>query len=192
MVSPSRDFMDGTPDEQLVRRVLAGDSWASEALFRRHGPSILRLATHSVGSSEDANDIVQDTFAEIFESLGRLREHGAFRAWIFKIAVNRCRKLLRRRRIARVFGLDHTVEDERLAECAAPSASPEAVAELRRIDAVLGTVSADSRVAWTLRRVQGESPEQIAQFLGVSLATAKRRIADAQKAIDLHLNRNAP
>ena len=183
--SPLRQghFTADLSDADLVERSVAGDTWAQEALFRRYVKPVTRLVTHTLRSTRDTDDVVQDAFAEIFQRLGNVRDPSAFLSWLYKITVNRCRKVLRRRRLARMVGLDWTVEDERLEECAKSDASQYAVADLRSIDRSLDRLSADQRIAWVLRRVHGESPEAIAEFLDCSLATAKRRISEAHAAI---------
>jgi RNA polymerase sigma-70 factor, ECF subfamily len=182
-----RPVPESLSDGELVRRSLGGDDWAREALFRRHVAALTVMATNLLRVRADADDVAQDTFAEAYETLPRLRDPEAFRAWLFRIAVNRARKLMRRRRLARMLGLDRGVEDDGLARRPAPSASPEAILDLARVDTLMQKLPVEERLAWTLHHVEGESLESVAALLECSLSTAKRRLRGAEISIDAHV-----
>ena len=79
-----------------------------------------------------------------------------------------------------------------LEELAAGEASQEAVAQLRRVDAVLRTLPERAATVWTLRVVEGESLPSIAEICGVSLATVKRDLAGAQDEVRIALGDSPP
>ena len=181
---PSREAPD--LDARLVEAVLTGDRSAEESLYRRHAPSILRLATRLLRSHEDAMDVLQDTFVTAFEDLADLREQGAFRSWLHRIAVRLVHRRFRRRKLLGLLGLDRRDEIP-LESLADESASAEARVELRWLDAALAKIDERTRVAWMLRHVEGLSLEEIAVACECSLATAKRRIAAAEVIVEEHL-----
>lgn len=173
-----------TPDVcTLVARARTGDRWAREVLYREHLEGALRVAGFVLGRSADVEDVVQDAFVHAFERLGELRDPGAFGGWLRRIVVNLARARLRRRRFLRFFGLDHDAEDLAIEQWAARDASPEQRAELGNIARALRTVGADARAAWVLREVEGFQLDEIGEALGFSLATTKRRIVEAERAI---------
>ena len=69
---------------------------------------------------------------------------------------------------------------------ASPDASPHVRAQLAQIYALLRTLSADDRIAWTLRYIEGHELESVAELTRCSLATVKRRISRAQQFLDEH------
>jgi RNA polymerase sigma-70 factor (ECF subfamily) len=85
------------------------------------------------------------------------------------------------RRLRSWLGLADTAEHE---TPIASGASAEQRALLSRVYAILESLPVDVRIAWTLRHVEGEKLESVARLCGCSLATAKRRIASAQQAMD--------
>ncbi len=172
------------PDGDLVRRACAGDRGAEDDLYRRHASAIHRLVNRLLGSPQDAEDVMHDAFVQAFEKLDKLREPEAFRGWLRQIAVIRVRRVIRRRRLQRALGLLPAREDGGLERLAARTASPQVRAELAVVDRVLRQLSADERIAWTLRVVEGYKLEEVAELAGCSLATAKRRIAAAQRRMD--------
>lgn len=187
--SARRAFGGEVDDAELVRRAQAGEEWATEALFRRHVEGITRLCTRLVGRRADADDAVQDTFAEALRDLPKLREPEAFRGWLQRVAVNRSKKVYRKRRLLRTLGLDRGIDDATLTQLASEALGTEALTELTLIDAALRRLPTEQRIAWMLRYVQDETLESVAELMQCSLATAKRRVAAAQSALDVHLRR---
>lgn len=92
---------------------------------------------------------------------------------------------MRRRRLLMALGIA-SVEPVDLDAIAATDASPEIRAQLAQIYALLRTVPADERIAWTLRYIERHRLEVVAELVGCSLATAKRRIARAQAFLAEH------
>ena len=180
-----------TSDAELVSRAQRGDRWAQEAIFRRYVRDVTLLAEHLLGRREDANDVTQDTFASALSSLGSLREPTALRSWLLGIAVNRVRRRDRWTAWLRLLGLDRGLDDASLPMVASRDLSPEGHAELALVHAALSTLSADVRAAWILRHVEGEKLDAVAEILGCSLATAKRRIAVADARVQRHVDGGA-
>ncbi len=79
-------------------------------------------------------------------------------------------------------------ESESYEHVASPDASPEQRALLARAYAVLDKLPAAERVAWVLHEMEGEKLEDVARHLGCSLATVKRRIVAAKKALEENLS----
>jgi RNA polymerase sigma-70 factor (ECF subfamily) len=178
----------GPSDETLVLRARGSDTAATNAfelLYRRHAGTALNLAVRIQGSTSDVEDVVHDAFVRAHQRLGELREPAAFRSWLGSIVVRLVRTRLRRRRLVAVLGLA-TPEPVDLDAVAAPDADPEVRALLAQVYALLQTLPADERIAWTLRHVERHRLESVAELAGCSLATAKRRIARAQDFLEEH------
>jgi RNA polymerase sigma-70 factor (ECF subfamily) len=188
---PAHPFGSDATDAELVRRACEGDSWGQEVLFRRYVRDVTQLCTRLMGRREDADDVVQDAFAEALRDMGRLRDPDAFRSWLMRIAVNRCRKTYRRRKLSRALGLDRGYDDASLTQLGDRAASPETLVELELLDQVLRRLPTDQRIAWMLRHVEGETLEAVAELTGCSLATAKRRIDAGQVVLRAHVERRA-
>lgn len=85
-------------DEQLVAHVRRGDEVAFEVAFDRHGRAILSFCRHMLGSREEAEDALQQTFASAYRDLLRDERAINLKPWLFTIARNRCLSMLRARR----------------------------------------------------------------------------------------------
>lgn len=171
------------PDAALVSRVASHDTAAFELLYRRHAAFALNLAVRIQGSTQDVEDVVHDAFLRAHQRLAELRDASAFRAWLGSIVVRIVRTRLRNRRLLNVLGLANP-EPVDLEAIASQEANPESRAELAQIYALLQTLPADERIAWTLRYVERHRLEGVAELAGCSLATAKRRIAKAQRYLE--------
>ena len=178
-------------DGDLVRRVRNGDKWAEEALYHRHVRSVTRVVMRILARSGEAEDVVQDAFVIALNGIRDLRDVDVFGEWLLSIAVRHVYRRFRRWKVLRAVGLDRGHGDATLARQADPSASPETRAALSEIGRLLDTLSAEERVAWVLRRVEGEKVDRVAAACGCSRATAKRRIARADGIIRAHVQFSA-
>ena len=83
-------------DEQLVTLVRRGHDGAFEVLFRRYQPRLLAFCRHMLGSTEDAEDVLQESFASAHHAMIADERPIVARAWLYRIARNRCLDHLRR------------------------------------------------------------------------------------------------
>ena len=167
-------------DAKLVALASKGEVSAFEVLYRRYAAFAINLAVRIQGSGRDVEDIVHDAFLRAHDRLAELRDRQAFKGWLGAIVVSLIRTRLRRRRLMGAFGLGQN-EPVDLDSIAAETASPEARAQLAQVYALLQTMPADDRIAWTLRYVDQHRLEAVAELTGCSLATVKRRISRAQR-----------
>jgi RNA polymerase sigma-70 factor (ECF subfamily) len=170
-------------DEELVLLVQEGDRSAEDALVRRHARDVARIASRLLGSRDEMEDLSQDVFLAAFEQLGRLNKPAAFRGWLLRIAINKSRMRIRKRRVLRLLGLDRATPDASLEAIAATGLEPDARAELAEIDEVLWRLPVEQRIAWVLRHVEGHTVRDVSRLTGCSLATAKRRLAEAHRRV---------
>jgi RNA polymerase sigma-70 factor (ECF subfamily) len=184
-LAPAAPDSLGSADTELVASVRAHDSSAFEVLYRRHAEFAFNLAVRIQGSSSDVEDVVHDAFLRAQERLDDLRDAAAFRPWLGSIVVRLVRSRLRRRKLLGALGLT-APEPVDIDTIAAADADPEARALLAQVYALLQTLSADDRIAWTLRYVERHRLETVAVMMDCSLATAKRRISRAQRFLTEH------
>jgi RNA polymerase sigma-70 factor (ECF subfamily) len=149
--------------------------------FEEHSRYVAGLAFRLLGRDEEVDDLVQDVFLEAVRGLETLKEAGAVRGWLATLTVRLAGRRIRRRRIASFFGFGDDGPDEQVVSL---EASPEQRVLLSQVYRVLEKIPVDQRLAWTLRYIEGEQLEAVAELCGCSLATAKRRIAAAQAVIE--------
>jgi RNA polymerase sigma-70 factor (ECF subfamily) len=173
----------GPTDAALVVAARAGESWAQEALFRRHARMALGLAHRLLPQDDEVDDIVQDCFVSALKRLGSLDNPQAFAAWLGSIVVRAVGKRLRRRRLLTRLGL-RTPEEIDPDAIAAPSVPGDVAVELRRVYAIIAQLPAQARVVLVLRRVDGLEMPDIARRMGLGLSTVKRRLKTAEELLE--------
>jgi RNA polymerase sigma-70 factor (ECF subfamily) len=171
---PDRDDVD------LVRAFVSGESWAARAIWMRHAPMVHRLLKRALGPSPDREDLVQNVFMAAFARIRSLRDAGALRSFIYSIAVRTLKWELRRRRVRRILHLSPTGH---LPDLPVRATDSETRQILGRFYLLLDQLGANERAAFVLRHMEGEKLEEIAEHLGVSLATVKRWLNRASQKL---------
>lgn len=160
-------------DGDLVERARHGDLDAFGALVGRHRDHLLRYATHMLGSSDDAEEVVQDALVRAYRSLaGCDRER--FGAWLYRILVNRCRTAARRRR----WWWTRVADLERASGVSAPDAAIGA-GWRDEIDRALRSLPPDQREAFLLKHVDDLSYDEMSGITGASISALKMRVSRA-------------
>jgi RNA polymerase sigma-70 factor (ECF subfamily) len=155
------------------------------ALFQRFAPYVARIGLRLLGRESDVDDLIQEVFMAAFRQRHQVRDPLAFKSWLAIIAVRTARRQLRRRKLRGFVGLDTLAPSLELRDT---NMTPERRALLSRVYQVLDKIPVEQRLAWSLRFVEGEKLEQVAEHCGCSLATAKRRIAAAHARIQAELD----
>src|SRR5260370_36787436 len=86
-------------DRELVRRAQAEDQEAFEELVRRHHHRVFAVAGGILRNKEDVEDVAEQVFVKPYFSLKRLDQRAAFSTWLYKISVNECWDVLRKRKV---------------------------------------------------------------------------------------------
>lgn len=167
-------------DPELVRRCLAGENSAWEALLRTHTRKIFNLCYRFTGRPAEAEDLTQEVFIKIFQTLKTYdAAQGAFSTWLARVARNHLVDHYRRTKKDRATA---SLEDELggLEEEPSPTVEPVAQVESRErqelLQRALDRLSPDLREAVVLRDLQDLDYDEIAQVLGVPGGTVKSRI----------------
>lgn len=169
-------------DGAAVAMARAGDGDAFRVLVERHSGKLFRLAFRMTGSEEDAEDVVQETFLRVYRGLDRFDERAVFTSWLYRIAANYALDLLRIRRTRAAQSLtaadgDGPSLDEQIASS---EPGPERLAlngQVReRIASAMDELTAQERVAFTLRHFEGRTIEEISGALSLSTNAAKHAV----------------
>lgn len=166
--------MGGTLEEQeAIRQCQAGNLTALGALFELHQNSVFRTSYGIVRRHDLAEDVTQQVFVELFNSIRRYDVRRPFPPWLHRIAVHRSLDELRRRKL-------RDVPIEAAADIPSQSTSPEQAAEeaeLRlAVRNALGSLEPKHRAAVVLRYYQGFTEAETAVALGCRLGTVKSRV----------------
>ena len=170
-----------------MRRYLAGDVGAFEALFARLAPRVHGFFLRSFGEAAVADDLLQTTFLKLHRARDTYKPSELVRPWVFTIAANVRLDELRRRYRAPAAGaeeIDALLERESREAAKLPSADPAITKERAdRVRAALATLPEPTRVVIELNRFEGLSFGEIGKALGISEGAAKLRAFRGYEAL---------
>ncbi len=194
----SRPFIDD-PDQALVRACQEQEPVCLEGAFRdlyeAYRDRVYNTCYRITGSSTDAMDAAQETFATVFRRIDGFRFESRFSSWIYRVAVNASIDLRRRSSSRPWVSLDRLrsplndgaaidPEDEAVE---APSAVASRHELENDIQEAITRLSPKMRAITVLRYVEGLSYEEISESLEISLGTVKSRLSRAHGALDREL-----
>jgi RNA polymerase sigma-70 factor (ECF subfamily) len=182
-------------DRELVRRAQKDDKAAFEELVKRHQSRVFAVAGGILRNREDVEDIAQQVFLKAYFSLKRFDQRAAFSTWLYKITVNECWDLLRKRKVRPLvfeseFSEEQSRQYEGMAEKAdgVPDAS-ERLALREEVEELMECLEDRDRMMLVMKEVQGFSVEEIAEILDINGNTVKVRLFRARQRITERVKR---
>ena len=173
----SRRLLTTLSDDRLVEQVRRGNAVAFEVIFDRHYRGILSFCRHMLGSREEAEDAVQQTFTSAYTDLQSNRREIRLKAWLYTIARNRCLSVLRARREQAA-----DLEDEAL-PTAGLSEQVQQRADLQELLHDLRELPDDQREALVLFEIGDLSQAEVANVIGVEPVKVKALVYQARTAL---------
>jgi RNA polymerase sigma-70 factor, ECF subfamily len=176
-------------DRELVRRAQREDKEAFEELIRRHQNRVFAVAGGILRRREDVEDISQQVFVKAYFSLKRFDQRAAFTTWLYKITVNECWDLLRKKKVRPlVYESDLSEEQAKqvagseLAQSPEPDIS-ERMESREEVERLLEGLDERDRLMLMLKEVEGFSIEEIADVMDLNANTVKVRLFRARRRI---------
>ncbi len=178
-------------DEFLLTQFKQGDAGAFRELVERYTPPIYNLAYRLLRDPAEAENVTQETFLRIVTALDRLRLDIPFKPYIFRIAVNLCRDIGRKKKPLRFADLgDDPAPVETFADDAPPLWERLVDEELRaQLHAALDALPALYQTVIILRYAEEFSYEEIAQATSLPLNTVRTRLRRAKQQIRSRLEK---
>jgi len=170
---------EGWGDEEIVKRILAGESSMYEIIMRRYNQRLYRVARGVVRDDSEAEDVMQEAYVQAYQHLRQFEGRSPFSAWLIRIAVHEA--LARVRRRSKFDQLDHhDDEGEALVQPTASAPDPEAIAwqgEMGRIlEEMVMRLPPQYRAVFMLRDVEEMSTAETADVLEISEENVKVRL----------------
>ena len=176
-------------DAELVARLQAGSEAAFRTLVERYQDRIYRTVLALLRSPEEAEDVAQEVFVEVYQTIGRFRGEAALSTWLYRVATSRA---LNHRRMARakkrfayftsLLGFDNRVLHE-VPDHAHPQALLEGQQQLRHLLAHIARLPGPQQVAFTLRHEQDLSYEEIAAVLDTTVPAVESLLFRARQTL---------
>ena len=196
MAAGLNDADAADPGWELLRRVAAGEVEAFAPLVAGHEQRLLRLCERLLGDVEEARDAAQEVFLKAFRKAGSYRPRGQVYTWLYRIAVNHCLNLLRRRRVVRFIRLGEGA-GEGEAPPRAPAdrrAGPEAELLARRrwraTRRAIERLPPGQRAVLVLVRFEELSYREAAAVLGITEGAVESRLVRAMRRLEAAQDRD--
>lgn len=172
---------------EVIELAKAGDAAAFEHIIISHQRRVLSIAWRMLGNREDARDAAQEAFLRVYKYLRGFKANQDFSAWLYRIVVNACKDIARKRTVSERFvtiegeqetgGLDSLASNDDVEAAAIRSQQQRFIAE------ALATLSKKERAAIVLRDIEGLTTEEVARALGSSQTTVRSQISSARAKI---------
>ena len=159
----------------IVEACKCGDKKAQFDLYRLYSRAMYNICLRMLGSVENAEDALQNSFIDIFTKLDTFRFESTIGAWIKRIVINNCINFLKKRRLEFTELMDNV---QPLAE-ADPSVS-DGVLNVQAIQNAIKDLPDGYRIVFTLYALEGYDHEEIGDILGVTEATSKSQYSRAK------------
>jgi len=184
---------EGQVDQELVKRVQAGDKKAFDVLVLKYQHRIIKLISRYIRDEAETLDVAQEAFIKAYRALPRFRGDSAFYTWLYRIAINTAKNFLvsqgRRPPTSDIDVADaeQFIDTLRLKDMN----TPEHLLLKDEIEAAVYTtiqqLPEDLRTAISLRELECFSYEEIATAMDCPVGTVRSRIFRAREAIDKRL-----
>ncbi|HEY9226804.1 MAG TPA: sigma-70 family RNA polymerase sigma factor [Gemmatimonadaceae bacterium] len=174
-MTPTHPALRDRTDDLLLARVRDGDDAALRVIFDRYAATLHRCAFRLLGSSDDADDVVQDVFVGLRAALKRYDELGKFESWLKRVAVRAALMRLRS---------DRRRESAALGAPIAASSFPDRDPKLQdTLAAAVAGLAPALRTVFVLRMIEDYSHDEIADVLGISTSACKVRLHRALRQL---------
>jgi RNA polymerase sigma-70 factor (ECF subfamily) len=175
-------------DVLLVDRCLTGEPAASRELFRRHRNRVHACLFRVLGSNRDMDDLLQEAFLQVFQSLRGWRAEASLATWVDRVSVRVAYRYLTQK--GRRVQTDVLDEEDGPAISDATHESGHGTRRqmardgVKRLYAVLDELSPAARLAFTLHEIDGRTLAETAKLVGSSVTATKLRVWRARKRIE--------
>jgi RNA polymerase sigma factor (sigma-70 family) len=163
---------------EIIELSKAGNQKAQYQLYRLYAKAMYNICYRMMNNQADAEDLLQDSFAEAFINLDSFRYESAFGAWLKRIIVNKCINHLKKRRAQLVYTdnvPDASYEDEQ-------EVGPDQM-DVKKIYNAMERLPDGYRVIFSLYLLEGYDHSEIAQILGITESTSKSQFMRAKQKI---------
>jgi RNA polymerase sigma-70 factor (ECF subfamily) len=180
-------------ERRLVGALKRGDPQAFERMVRLHQNRVFSLCLRMMGNPQEAEDLAQEVFFTVFNSIRTFREESLLSTWIYRITRNHCLnrlKFLKRRAHDRKQSLDHTRQAD-LADGNVRVPRPDHLAEGKEMEAIvqeqINALTEEHRELIVLRDIERLSYEEIQSITGLPEGTVKSRLHRARMELALRM-----
>jgi RNA polymerase sigma factor (sigma-70 family) len=160
-----------------VQRAKLKDRQAQQELYKLYSGAMYSICRRMMGDEDDAKDVLQEAFIDVFSRLNSLQDDDMFAAWIKRIVVNHCLNELKRKKLNMSYMRDNFDAPE-----PAPEAEPDEY-EVKRVLKAIDQISDGCKIVLNLYLFEGYDHQEIGEILSISESTSKAQYSKARKKV---------
>lgn len=176
---------------RLIERAAAGDTAAFEQIMIHSQQRVMAMTWRILGNEADARDASQEVFIRVYKYLGRFKQDQDFFAWLYRITVNVCRDIAKKRQhhSDRFTSFDTGADEGAFAVAALQDDADEVLIHTQQRELIaraMATLPDRERASIVLRDVEGLATDEVARIMNSSSTTVRSQISSARKKIKIY------
>jgi len=177
-------------DKQLIERIQNGDATAFKELVEKHQTKVINVCNGFTHNYDDAQDIAQDVFIEVYKSIQKFRSEAKFSTWLYRISVNKSLNFIRNNKKNKWFqSLDLLFESDKnlISDNENPEDNIEKSEKSIIIHQAINSLAKNQKIAFTLSKYEDLSYKEIANVMELSLSSVEALMFRAKKNLQKKL-----
>jgi RNA polymerase sigma-70 factor (ECF subfamily) len=172
---------DHLTETEAIRRAQTGDAAAFERIFRCYSRRIYSLCLRMVRNTNEAEDLTQEAFLQLFRKIHTFRGESTFSTWLHRVSVNVVLMRLRKKNLVEI-PLENANEEEDIPrkQIGAPDPVLAGTIDRMNLDRAIGELAPGYRKTFMLHDVEGYEHHEIAEILGCSIGNSKSQLHKAR------------
>ena len=176
-------------DNDIIQALRAGEEDPFEIVFRSFYPALCRYAGSIVNDDDQAEDIVQQVFINIWEKRHTITFHVSAKSYLYRAVHNRCLNYLEQNKVRQMYASENST----MAEPASPPDLPQHQRELQlQITNAINKLPEQCRIIFKLSRFEEMKYAEIAAHLGISIKTVENQMGKALRVLREELKEYLP
>lgn len=166
-------------NRSLIQRCIKGDKYAQFDLYQQYSKAMFNICLRMLSSTDEAEDVLQISFVDVFRSLESYRHEATLGSWIKRIVINNCLTMIKKRRLH-----FESIEENHIQ---IPDEGPEPMIDsiddlsVAKVKDAMARLPEGYRTVFTLYLFEGYDHQEIGQILDITEATSKSQFSRAKR-----------
>lgn len=182
-------------EKEFIKKLVAGNQVAFDQLIDAYQQKVFGTCISFIPNKEDAEDVAQEVFLEVFKSISKFKSNAKLSTWIYKITTNKCLEFIRKKKTKKRFAFMQTLSADDLpiamtpyfVEINHPGILLENKEKTALIFKAIDTLPAQQKVIFTLAKIDGKRYQEIVEITGKSLSSVESVLFRAKKNLQKKL-----
>lgn len=181
-------------DSGLIGEIKSGNAQAFKDLVEQHQDLVVNTCYSFLRNRDDADDVAQDVFVEVYKAVHTFREEAKLSTWLYRIAVNKCLNQIKKKKRRRwmrslqaAFGGEEEAQEIADESIANPQSDLEQQERARVLHQAIDSLAENQRIAFTLSKLEDLRYQEIAEVMGTTIPAVESLLNRAKKNLQQKL-----